>query len=104
MRSAKVRWLASEGDAALDESFEAHVRADGARAAAWLAWKHKAKLLRDGRVLFKIPTSKATPPWFRVAIEALRRRQRWHVQEAVVGAERHTLVEWLAWGENRRHV
>lgn len=104
MRARAKRALLAGGDASVSESFEAHVRADGARAAAWLVWKHRAKLRRDGRVLFRIRADLDTPPWFRVAVEALRRRQRWSVVVTTQAAERSYDVRWLEWGQRRRDV
>jgi hypothetical protein len=71
----------------------------GATAAAWLVWSQRRFFLRDGVVDFKIPRSRVTPPWFRVAFETLKRRPNWTA--SMIGNDNSILrvyrVRWQRW-------
>lgn len=75
----------------------------GARAAGWLAWKHRERLHAVGEMRFHILATATTPPWFRVAVEMFKRRAaRWHVTELEDSTlarviRRVYVVRWLGW-------
>lgn len=79
----------------------------GAASAAWLLWKYRRQIRRAGAQDFEIPKNAVTPPWFRVAMETLKRREgRWSVsvryRGAAGGEVRVYRVEWL--GSKRERV
>jgi hypothetical protein len=84
-----------------------HVRRDGCRAAAWLVRDRRAQFRRAGEVDFELPAGAEAPPWFRVAIEYLKRRPGWSVVVfrrggANDGARSKTYrVTWMAWARIR---
>lgn len=61
----------------------------GAKCAAWLVGRsvHRARLRRVNAVDFWLPERSpsgdnvSTPPWFEIALEALRQRRGWRVLE-----------------------
>lgn len=82
----------------MEETMELWVKFHGATAAAWLMWQYRKQLHRNGAQDFFVPKNKQSPPWFRVAIETLKRRQNWSV--TMVGnassANRTYRVRWMA--------
>jgi hypothetical protein len=72
------------------------LRHDGHRAAAWLVRKHRRQLHRSGEMVFTIEFGQATPPWFRIAVEYLKRREGWSAVITAQAGQRTYRVVWLA--------
>lgn len=77
------------------------VERQGARAAGWLVFKNRALFRRAGYADFVIPKKEKLPPWFRVAIETLKRSKNWTV--SMVGNpasnQRKYRIRWMLWGK-----
>ena len=87
-----------QGD--LQQSMDFWVTNFGAQAASWLIWKHRRQLLARGAVDFKMPRSTPTPPWFRVAMETLKRKdKKWTVTYpgSLRDPQKTFRVTWLCW-------
>lgn len=80
------------------------VLTEGPKAAAWLVGKHRREIRLQGWVDFTIPSGKDAPPWFRVAVETLRRRkgEKWSVRAYRQGRVQHYVVRWNCWGGHAR--
>lgn len=85
----------------LDQSMRWWVETHGPLAAGWLVFNHRRQIHRYGAVDFKIQDRVKLPPWFRVAIETLKRRhnERWTVVTMGAGGMRTFRVQWHQWGE-----
>jgi hypothetical protein len=101
MRPFLVRELQARAQSIPDEANAAMdfwVQHFGASAAGWLIWSQRRTFRRDGVVEFKIPASVKVPPWFRVAVETLARRQYWETSMVVNTASvRVYRVRWQKW-------
>jgi hypothetical protein len=74
----------------------AYVVQFGPRCAAWLVGKFR-KRLRRGEVRFHLPISPdGVPPWFDLAVSYLanHRSQKWQVNFARYGGNRHYRIEF----------
>jgi hypothetical protein len=105
MRRDQIQTLAAEIDRAdasksLDTAMNFWVENFGPQCAGWLTWTHRRILRRSGVVDFKMPKNIDTPPWFRVAMETLKRRQNWAVIRtgSALSSEKVYRVRWLGWG------
>jgi hypothetical protein len=67
----------------LDHRLDFWVDNFGDGAAAWLLFKHRRPLRRDGVVDFQIPKDIPTPNWMRIALETIKRRAHWSVNTLV---------------------
>jgi hypothetical protein len=91
----------SEFDAARQQMLDMLADTDGPRAAAWLLWPYRKSLHEYGEVIFTMPRVIELPPWFRVAIECLRKREGWAVKLDVRLSGRAYTVQWLERGVYR---
>jgi hypothetical protein len=83
------------------DPLDLYVRVDGAKAASWLIWQHRARFHRTGWVDFniKIDPLRPTPTWFRVAFEYTRRHSKnFFVYLEVRDNVRHYVFRWEKWG------
>lgn len=80
------------------DPIDLYVASEGARAASWLVFQHRARFHRAGYVDFQIPTDKETPMWFRVAFVYIQRRSRsfFAYMERRENL-RHYVVRWEKW-------
>jgi hypothetical protein len=99
----------ASGDGMSKEALAAWTRQHGAGVAAWLVWTYRRQILRAGAVDFDFEKGKAeagpykggVPPWFMIAIEALKARPRsWQVvvRGMPTSRKRTWRVRWLRWG------
>ena len=95
---------ASASNDTLDESMQFWVENFGGRAAGWLIASCRKQLLRDGAFDFNIPVSAKSPPWFRVAIETLKRRASWTVTIRKTATTRTYRVHWVHHNRYRRQT
>jgi hypothetical protein len=79
------------------QSMDFWVEKFGATAAAWLVWSQRRKFRRMGVVDFTIPKTIPTPPWFRVAVETMKRNAHWTVSTTHGPATRTYRVCWERW-------
>jgi hypothetical protein len=84
------------------EALDMHVALDGPTAAAWLVRKHKRQIKRAGAFDVVITDGTPTPPWFRIAVETMRRRKTWLVVKQSMRNQTRYRLRWLPWGNNTR--
>jgi len=80
---------------ARERALEAYLRADGARAAAWVVRHKRSAIRRDGAIEFTLPDGYKMPGWMFVALEFLERRgHTWTVRRFHREGARAWIVAW----------
>jgi len=107
MRSfIRLQDVLEQHKAEIDPRMDFWVENFGAQAAGWLVFKHRRQLHRYGSCDFTMPRLIDTPPWMRVALEALKRRGAWSVQRFELADKGLKVfrVNWHAWGHFKQGV
>ena len=80
------------------DPIDLYVASQGAQAASWLIFHHRARFHRSGYVDFIIPADKDTPMWFRVAFLYVQRKSKtFFATLARRDGIRHYTIKWGAW-------
>lgn len=90
---------ATVGEDMSGKALDAWVETHGSGAAAWLLFTYRKQIHAQGFVDFDIKFTDKLPQWFRVAIEKIRRSDRFEVTyHGLAGKDRKWRVRWRGWG------